>query len=120
MTATYHTPGNFRHRSDSVVANGIAYVSGTVPSDPSLDIKGQTGQVLEALDKRLAQAGTDKGNLLSATIWLADVNGDVAAFNEVWNAWVVPGRLPARACVEATLQAGARVEIAVIAAVPIL
>ncbi len=63
----------------------------------------------------LAQAGTDKSKLISATIWLADM----ATFNEMnplWDAWVVPGETPARACVEARLAApGYKVEIAVIA-----
>ncbi|RTE93646.1 RidA family protein [Bradyrhizobium sp. LVM 105] len=117
MASTYLNPGNFKHRSDAVIHNGVAYVSGAVPSDTSLDIKGQTAQVLAELDRRLAAAGTDKSELLSATIWLTDVNGDVAGFNEVWNAWVVPGRQPARAAVQAALQVGAKVEVAVIAAV---
>jgi enamine deaminase RidA (YjgF/YER057c/UK114 family) len=118
MTITYQNPGNFKHRSDTVIHNGVAYVSGAVPADTSLDIRGQVAQVLAELDQRLARAGTDKSNLLSATIWLTEVNRDVAAFNEVWNAWVVPGRLPARACVQAALQVGALVEVAIIAAVP--
>ncbi|MFE1602160.1 Rid family hydrolase [Methylobacterium sp. ID0610] len=65
-----------------------------------------------------SRAGTDKANILSAPIWLTDVNGDVAAVNAVWNAWLVPGRQPARACVQAGLRAGATVEIAIVAAVP--
>jgi enamine deaminase RidA (YjgF/YER057c/UK114 family) len=114
----YLNPGKLKHRSDAVVHNGIVHVSGAVPSDVSQDIQGQTAQVLAELDRRLAAAGTDKSKLLSATIWLADVNGDVRAFNEVWNAWLVPGREPARATVEAGLQVGAGLEIAVIAAAP--
>ncbi|HET6519610.1 MAG TPA: RidA family protein, partial [Geminicoccaceae bacterium] len=64
----------------------------------------------------LAEAGTDKGKLLSATVWLSDIK----TFNEmngVWDAWVAPGNPPARACVEAKLaQPQYRVEIGVIAA----
>ncbi|MCJ2127184.1 RidA family protein [Methylobacterium sp. J-077] len=118
MDINFQNPGNLKHRSDTVIYNGVAYVSGAVPSDVSVDIAGQTDQVLAELDARLARAGTDKSNILSATIWLEDVNGDAAAFNQVWNAWVAPGRLPARACVQAALQVGARVEVAIIAAVP--
>ncbi len=117
MNMTYSNPGNLKHRSDVVVHNGVAYVAGAVPADVGQDMRGQTEQVLAQIDARLAAVGSDKGKLLSATIWLVDVNGDVADFNAVWNAWVVPGRLPARACVQAELQVGARVEVAVIAAV---
>jgi enamine deaminase RidA (YjgF/YER057c/UK114 family) len=117
MSIVYQNPGSFKHRSDTVIFNSVAYISGAVPSDNSLDIRGQTIQVLAELDKRLAAAGTSKANLLSATIWLTDVNRDVAAFNEVWNAWVVPGRQPARAAVQADLQVGAMVEVAITAAV---
>lgn len=118
MSAIYQNPGNLKHRSDTVIHNGIAHVSGAVSADRSLDIRGQTKLVLAELDRRLSAASTDKSNLLSATIWLADVTRDVAAFNEVWNAWLMPGRYPARAAVQATLRAGALVEVAVIAAVP--
>ncbi|MEY9178880.1 enamine deaminase RidA (YjgF/YER057c/UK114 family) [Bradyrhizobium sp. USDA 326] len=117
MRIVYQNPGGFKHRADTVIFNGVAYVSGAVPSDNSLDIRAQTAQVLTELDERLARAGTDKSNLLSATIWLTDVNHDVAAFNEIWNTWVVSGREPARACIQAALQSGALVEVAVIAAV---
>ena len=72
--------------------------------------------ILEQIDALLAEAGTDKSQLLSASIWLADMK-DFAAMNEVWDAWVVPGETPARACVESRLAAPQfTVEIAVIAA----
>lgn len=119
MTVTYHNPGNFKHRSDTVVHNHVAYVAGTVPADSSTDFRAQVVQVLAEIDRRLALAGTDKSNLLTATIWLVDVNRDIAVFNEVWNAWVVPGRLPARAGVQSALQQGALVEVGVTAAVPV-
>jgi enamine deaminase RidA (YjgF/YER057c/UK114 family) len=111
-------PAKLQHRSDAVIHRGVVHVSGAIPSDVSQDIRGQTAQVLAELDRRLAAAGTDKSKLLSATIWLVDVNRDVQALNEVWNAWLVPGREPARATVGAELQLGAGLEIAVIAAIP--
>lgn len=118
MDITFDNPENLKHRSDTVIYNGLAFVSGALASDTSADIAGQTAQVLAQLDERLSRAGTDKGNILSATIWLTDVDGDVATVNRAWNAWVVPGRLPARACVQAGLQRGAKIEIALVAAVP--
>ncbi len=117
MTTTYINPDNLPHRSESVVHNGIAYLSGVIPSDTSGDITAQTRQVLAGLDARLAEVGSGKDRMLSVTIWMKDVNRDVEAFNAVWNQWVVPGRLPARSCVQATLQRNSLLEIAVVAAV---
>jgi enamine deaminase RidA (YjgF/YER057c/UK114 family) len=65
-------------------------------------VKGQTRQVLSAIDELLARAGTDKTKLLTAQIWLRDIN-DWAKMNEVWDAWIAPGNAPTRATVEAKL-----------------
>ena len=76
----------------------------------------QTKDIVQIIDGLLAQAGTDKAKLLTATIWLADI----ATFNEmnaVWDAWVAPGNTPCRACVESKLAAPQyTVEIMVVAA----
>lgn len=50
----------------------------------------------------LARAGTDKTKLLTAQIWLRDIN-DWSNMNEVWDAWIAPGNAPTRATVEAKL-----------------
>lgn len=118
MEPHYINPQNLRHRSDTVVFNGVAYVSGVVPSDNSLPVGQQTQQALAQIDQRLAEAGTNRSRLLSATIWMQDVNRNVGEFNEAWNAWLAPGRQPARACVQAVLQGGAMLEISVVAALP--
>jgi len=92
------------------------YIAGIVADDTSQDVTGQTRQILAKMDDVLARAGTDKSRLLSATVWLADVDfyDDV---NAVWDAWVPAGESPARACVEAKLaDSEYRVEIAAIAA----
>ena len=98
--------------------SGTAYLAGQVADDPSADVTGQTHQVLALIDSLLAEAGSDKTQILSATIFLPDI-GDFAAMNAVWEQWVVPGQTPARATVEAKLAAPELlVEIQVIAAVP--
>ena len=74
----------------------------TVPSDTAAGIEGQVAQVLAALDGLLAEAGTDKSRLLTATIWLrrmADYPGMVAA----WNRWVDPANPPALTCCRADM-----------------
>lgn len=116
MEPCYFNPKDLAHRSDTVVFNGVVYVSGVIPAENSLPISEQTSQALAEIDERLAAVGTDKSRLLSATIWMHDVNRDVAALNSVWSAWLASGRQPARACVQSTLQVGAMLEISVIAA----
>ena len=95
---------------------GTVYLAGQVASDPSADATGQTRQVLAQIDRLLAEAGTDKTKLLSATIWITDM-ANFAEMNAVWDAWVSPGNTPARATVEAKLASpDYKVEIIVTAA----
>lgn len=104
--------------SQVTVHGNTVYTAGQVATDASADATGQTQQILAGLDNLLAEAGTDKGHLLSATIWVADM-ADFAGMNTAWDAWVVPGRTPARACVEAKLAKPEwKVEIMVTAALP--
>ncbi|MCW5620346.1 MAG: RidA family protein [Burkholderiales bacterium] len=88
--------------SQAVVHNGIVYLAGIVADHPIPDAAGQTGQILDQIDKLLAECGTDKSKLLMATIWLADVRY-YDEMNSVWDKWVSAGNTPARACVEARL-----------------
>ena len=107
-----------KRMSQAVVHGNTVYTAGQVAMQAAGEgVKKQTEAILAEIDLLLADAGSDKSRLISATIWLADMD-DFAAMNEVWDAWVSPGETPARACVEAKLAApGFRVEIAVIAAI---
>ena len=102
--------------SQAVVHGDTVYLAGVVAPNPKPDVKDQTKQIVKQIDKLLKAAGTNKSNLVSANIWLADIRG-FADMNSVWDAWVVPGKTPARATVEAKL-AGPQylVEIMVVAA----
>jgi enamine deaminase RidA (YjgF/YER057c/UK114 family) len=102
--------------SEIVIHGNTVYLAGEVPDDGTLDITGQTQQVLGKIDKLLAQVGSDKSKLLSAQIFLPDMK-DFAAMNAVWEKWVVAGQTPARATVEAKLANPAyKVEIMCVAA----
>src|SRR5690606_15458801 len=102
--------------SAAVVFNGVVYLAGQVPTDTSLDIEGQTRQVLDAIDALLAQAGTNKTRLLTAQIYLADL-ADFKGMNAQWEKWVSPGNTPARATVQAKLvDPGFKIEIVATAA----
>jgi enamine deaminase RidA (YjgF/YER057c/UK114 family) len=105
-----------KRMSQAVVHGSTVYLAGQVADDTEADVTGQTRQVLAAIDRLLAAAGSDKSKILAATVYLADI-GTFAAMNAAWDAWVAPGHTPARATVEAALAAPEyRVEIVVIAA----
>jgi enamine deaminase RidA (YjgF/YER057c/UK114 family) len=80
----------------------MVVLAGQVSSDRSLDVAGQTANILERIDALLAEAGTSKNALTHAYIWLKH-GTDFDAMNGVWDTWVSPGAAPARACVEAPL-----------------
>ena len=86
-------------RSRAIIVNNMVYLSGQFASDTDVDIKGQTKQILDKIDLLLAEAGTDRSKLVSVTIWLKTMD-DYDAFNEVWDAWVIPGQTPTRSCGE--------------------
>ena len=88
--------------SQATVHNGTVYLAGQVADDTTQDIGGQTRQVLATIDALLAQAGSDKRQILMAQIFLPDL-ADFGGMNAVWDDWVVPGHTPARATVQAKL-----------------
>ena len=89
--------------SQAVVHGNTAYLAGQVGA-PGESVTAQTRAVLAQIDRLLAEAGSDKSRILSATIWLADIAG-FAEMNSVWDAWVDPANSPARATGESKLAA---------------
>ncbi|WIT14472.1 RidA family protein [Paucibacter sediminis] len=103
--------------SEMAVHNGVVYLAGQVASDASLDITGQTADVLAQIDRLLKLAGSDKTKILRAQIYIADV-AEFAGMNKAWDAWVVAGHTPPRATVEAKLAKPEwKVEVVITAAV---
>ena len=101
--------------SQAVVHGNTVYTAGQVAEGES--VTEQTKVILAQIDALLAEAGTDKSKLLSATIWITDMD-NFAGMNAVWDAWVSQGNTPARACVESKLAMPKfLVEIGVIAAI---
>ena len=73
--------------------------------------------VLAKVEDLLNKYGSDKENILSVTIYVKDMK-DFADMNSVYDAWVVKGCEPARACVEAKMaRENLLVEMSVVAAV---
>ena len=101
--------------SQAVIHGDTIWLAGQV-GEPGEDVVAQTRTALAEIDSLLAEAGSSKAKILSATIWLADI-ADFEAMNSVWDAWVDPANPPARATGEARLAAPEyRVEIIVVAA----
>ena len=73
--------------------------------------------VTRRIDDYLAKVGLNKTRILSAQVWLSDIQANFAGMNEVWDAWAPEGQAPARATVESRLAAPELlVEIAIVAA----
>ncbi|HEY9280242.1 MAG TPA: RidA family protein, partial [Eoetvoesiella sp.] len=84
--------------SDVAVFNGVAYLAGQVPDDGSLDIEGQTRQVLATIDRLLASVGSDKTRILMAQIFVANMQ-EFDGMNKAWEVWVAAGNAPPRATI---------------------
>ncbi|MGA6103570.1 RidA family protein [Pseudomonas solani] len=105
--------------SEIVIHNGTVYLAGQLDEGLNPGIERQTRETLDAVDRMLAEAGTDKSRILSVTIYLKDIDADYAGMNAVWDAWVAKGASPARACVEAKMYSPeVLVEMTVVAALP--
>lgn len=92
--------GNTPRMSKIVKHNGTVYLCGQVGDGKTL--QAQAESMLAKVATLLEDAGSSREHMLSATVYLRDMK-DFAAFNEIWDAWVIPGTQPARACVEARL-----------------
>lgn len=114
MTIRRIEPG--KRMSAAVVHGDTVYLAGQV-GKVGEDVTQQTRTSLAEVDRLLAEAGTDKSKILSATIWLADI-ADFDVMNAVWDEWVDKDNPPARATGESKLAArDYLVEVIVIAAV---
>lgn len=104
-----------KRMSQAVVANGFVFLAGQVANRPSREVEDQTRQVLAQIDDLLAKAGSSKEKIVSATVYLTDIE-DFATMNVAWDEWVHPEAKPARATVEAQLATPTlKVEIQVVA-----
>jgi enamine deaminase RidA (YjgF/YER057c/UK114 family) len=88
--------------SSSVEYHNFVYLAGMTADDLSLDVTGQTKQVLAKITAALEANGTDTTRLLTAQIWLKHIT-DRDAMNKVWVEWLGDAGRPARACVEANM-----------------
>lgn len=106
--------------SQAVESNGILFISGQIPIDPSTGkiveggIKEQTLQVMKNIGAILVAAGYDYNDVAKSTCLLSDMD-NFAAMNEVYTQFY-PANPPARAAFGVVrLPLGALIEIETIA-----
>jgi 2-iminobutanoate/2-iminopropanoate deaminase len=108
--------------SQGIVANGLLFVAGVGPYDPTTrvivgeTVEEQTIQTMENIRATLLAAGCDFGDIVNSTVYLAELNRDWPAFDATYRTFLEEP-FPARAAVGAELK-NILVEIAVIAAIP--
>lgn len=91
--------------SEATIYNGVAYLCGQCCNEGNereKDIKVQTKETLENIDRVLFEIGSNKSKILMATIYMKDI-AFYDEMNEIWDSWIVKGNYPSRACVEAKL-----------------
>jgi 2-iminobutanoate/2-iminopropanoate deaminase len=103
--STKQAPAAIGPYSQAVVINGVAYLSGQIPLDPSTNqlieggIEQQTGRVLENLKAVLEACGGSLQSVVKTTVFLKDM-GEFPKMNAIY-AEYFPENPPARSTVEA-------------------
>ncbi|MCL4745888.1 MAG: RidA family protein [Burkholderiaceae bacterium] len=103
MTAEIERHQSNARMSKFVRYGGVVYLAGQTSGGTDIaDFQGQTLEVLKRIDALLAEAGSSRARLLSATIYLKSI-ADFAAMNVIWEKWLEGGPVPARTTVQSAL-----------------
>lgn len=120
IISTENAPAAIGPYSQANFANGILYISGQIPVDPTTNelvegIENETHQVMKNLQAILTEAGMTFKNVVKATIFLKDM-GDFAVMNSIYASYLEEGTYPARETVQVScLPKDVDVEISMIA-----
>ncbi len=106
--------GSAPTRSRIVVHDGRIFTVATAKTK-SASLYDQTREALAALDTNLAEAGSSKAKILSATVFITDMSRK-AEMNKAWDEWVDRANPPQRACIGAVLEGQDLVEVLITAA----
>jgi 2-iminobutanoate/2-iminopropanoate deaminase len=125
--AIHHTasaPAAIGPYSQAVAAGGVLYTSGQIALDPASGalvtggFEAEARRVFANLGAVLASAGCGFGDVLKATVYLVDM-ADFPVLNAIY-AEAMGAHKPARSTVQvAALPKGARVEIDLVARLPL-
>ncbi|WP_108424860.1 RidA family protein [Flagellimonas amoyensis] len=118
---TSKAPAPIGPYNQAILVNGILYVSGQVPMDPTSgklvegDIKKETQQCMENLKAILEEAEMGFEDVVKASIFIKDMH-QFSQINEVYGSYFDADTAPARETVEvANLPRFVNVEISMIA-----
>lgn len=122
VIATKDAPGAIGPYSQGILIGNMLFCSGQIPLNPKTGelvrgtIEAQTRQVLDNLGAVLKEAGMEYGDVVSVTVFIADMD-NFARINQVYAEYFkVDEQPPARCAVEAArLPKDASVEISLIA-----
>lgn len=107
-------PGSVPTRCRVVIHGGLVSTVATSP-DKAAGIYEQTRLALARIEASLAEAGTGKSRILTATVYITDM-AHKAEMDRAWGEWVDPANPPMRACVGVALEGRDLIEIVVTAA----
>jgi len=120
IISTKDAPQAIGPYSQGIKANGLVFVSGQIPIDPTTqqvitgNVGAQTDRVLRNLSEILEAAGSGLGKVVRTTVFLKNMS-EFAAMNEVYGKYFSTAP-PARSTIEvARLPKDVLVEIDVIA-----
>jgi enamine deaminase RidA (YjgF/YER057c/UK114 family) len=109
----HRIPGRVASRSRAVASDGLVFTVAVSPDKPP-SLYEQTKAALAQLDRNLADAGSNKALILSATVYIASM-ADKDEMNRAWDEWVDMAHPPQRACIGVALAGDDLVEITVVA-----
>ncbi len=115
MTKIDRGPGNVPTRRWGSAYKDLVWALG-MSDDYTLSAEDQVKRAYENLDKVLADLGSDKSRIISATVILNDIENKPMA-DQIWADWIGadPANWPERSCHGVELHAGNQVEIRVVA-----
>jgi len=117
---TENAPAAIGPYSQANFANGVLYISGQIPVDPSTGklvegIEKETHQVMKNLEAILTEAGMTFKNVVKATIFLKSMD-DFAVMNDIYASYLNAESYPARETVQVScLPKNVDIEISMIA-----
>jgi enamine deaminase RidA (YjgF/YER057c/UK114 family) len=107
-------PGKRPTRCRAVIHGNLVFAV-AVAGEKVASMYEQTRLALADADATLAEAGTDKSRILTAMVYVADMQRK-EEMNRAWDEWADTANPPMRACVGATLADESLVEIVFTAA----
>ena len=108
-------PGLTPTRSRAVVHDGLIFTVAAAPDPVTASMYEQSVKALARIDESLALCGSDKSNILSVIVYIADMKRK-GEMNRAWDEWVDRNNSPMRACLGVELEPPHLVEIVVTAA----